>query len=160
MAFRVRKIEHRPWPVAVKMLSGTPDGEVVETVATFVAHWRPFTEKEFADLLTEAEVTYPVSGDAPLTYGTLLLRNAHLFSGLMVGWGPEVVDEAGQPIPFSREALVSMVTGPDGLALSAGIHASLYQLRHGFAPEKNSNASPVPGPDRSVGEAPTNSPTI
>lgn len=160
MGFRVRKIAHRPWPVTVKTLEGDASGNVVEAAQTFVAHYRPFTEREFSALLAEAEKMYPTVGDAPLTYETLLLRNAHLFGALVVGWGAEVVDEAGQPIPFSRDVLASMVTGPDGLALSAGIHASLYQLRHGIAPEKNSSASPAPGPENEAGEAPTSSSTI
>jgi hypothetical protein len=78
----------------------------------------------------------------------LLARNAYIFGRVMIGWGPEVCDEDGQPIAFSVQALEEMVTGPDGLAVSAALNEALLQIRFGIAPQKNLSTSPASGGER------------
>ena len=167
MAFTVRKTAHRPWPVSITLLDSDDAGNVKEVVNTFVGHFRPFTEDEFDAAYKAAIAAYPVPERADVTdtektdeqtpIKIVLLRNAAIFSELMVGWGAEVRDEQGQSIPFSAAALTALVTGPDGLAVSRGINAAISQFRFGYAPAKNDLTSPAHGPTPGADEAaPTN----
>lgn len=160
MAFKVRKLNHRPWPVTVKLQEGDAAGNVVETAQTFVVHVRPFTEAEHADMMVALDAAWPLpEGRDRLDLKSILVRNADYFARLVVGWGPEVTDEAGLPLPYSSEALTALVTGPDGLALSAALNQAVNELRFGIAPAKNSATSPMPGEDSSAGEVATSLPT-
>ncbi len=162
MAFTVRRIAHRPWPVTVVLQeadAGT--GEVREVKSTFIGHFRPFTEDEFEQIVkaAEAAVPAPVGDDTPerLPLPLVLRRNAAIFSGVLTGWGPEVRDETGASIPYSAEALTAMVTGPDGRAVSVGFNEALAQIRYGVAPKNNDVTSPAPGhAPGEVAPAPTN----
>ena len=162
MAITIRKTQYRAWPVSVKQPVCDDNGVVTEAVATFVAHFAAFTEAEFEASIAEAERSFPTqdkvapAADAevsteppkeavPPPLSLSLLRNAHVFRSLIAGWGREVKDEAGVSIPFSSDALTSLVTGPDGVAVSAGINRAMFELRFGVAPAKNSPASPEPG---------------
>lgn len=154
MAFTVRRTKHRAWPVSIKQPTCGDDGDVIETVVTFVAHFAAFTETDLEAAIADAEKRYPLPKkmtSPPLSLS--LTRNAAVFRSLIVGWGAEVKDEAGASIPFSGDALADLVTGPDGLAVSTGINAALFQLRFGTAPAKNSPASPEPGAISAPAEA-------
>lgn len=159
--FTLRKLKHRPWPVTVKLLEADETGEVKEVEFTFVLHFSPFTEAEFRVAHDET-----VGQDAPVADGAkaadrpialLLEMNSKLFARLVEGWA-KVNDEAGNPVPFSAEALRALIVGQDGLAVSAGIQRALSELRFGLAPAKNSPTSVVPGQSPVAAEAVMNSP--
>ena len=166
MSFIVRKTAQRPWPVSVTLLESDKSGTIHETINTFVANFRTFTEEEFeaARAWAEEKIPFlakegaaPITGDSDIPVKIVLARNAMIFGEFIVGWGDEVKDEQGQPIAFSPEILTAMVTGPDGAAVSRAIHTALSQLRYGYAPEKNVETSPAPGPTPDVVDgAPTN----
>lgn len=163
--FRYRKIDYRPWPVTVALLlCAEATGAVEEVSNTFVAHFLPFTEAEYQAAIEAARQAVPPpegmqEADMPLALG--LRRNADLFARLISGWGDEVQDEAGESVAFSPAALAELVTGPDGMAISAGINRALTELRLGIAPQKNSLTSLPPGPalDEVKVEAATSSTT-
>lgn len=160
---KVRKLDYRPWPVTVTLqecIEAT--GEVKEVSNTFIAHFKPFTEQDLKAAREEAVAAHPAPAgveEDQLPLALMLQRNATFFALLVRGWGKEVVDEAGQPIPYSAEMLASLVTGPDGIPISAGLNAAIFQIQYGLAPQKNSGTSPSPGPSAGEGEAPTSSPT-
>lgn len=149
MGFIVRKTAHRAWPVTVKQAVGLADGSVVESTSSFVAHFSAFSEAELEAAKAAAEAAFPLpegsAADAIPPLPLTLQRAATLYAGLLVGWGPEVTDEAGTPLAFSVDALRALVTGPDGYAVMQGIGQALGELRFGVAPAKNSPTSPVPG---------------
>lgn len=159
MSFTYRKAALRPWPVKVATQSCDPEtGEVTELEQRFVVLFKPFTEDEIEGYGAAAKAKFPLpeGGDeANLPIKVVLARNAHLYAAVIGGWGPQVHDEAGNPLPYAEETLVDMVTSKDGLALSAGINTALNEFRYGLAPAKNSNASPSPGPKPAEGEAET-----
>jgi len=159
MAFKVRKSESRRWPVTVKLLESDAAGVVVENEQTFVALWRPVTEAERVEIAKALEEKFGGADAAKLTAADMLARNADYFGRLLVGWGDEVVDESGQPIPFSVERLTEMITGLDGLAISAALNQADLEIRLGFGARKNASTSPAPGEASGAGEAETNSPT-
>lgn len=177
MSFIVRKTKHRAWPVTVNQPACSDAGEVTETKATFVAHFAPFTEAEIEAAIAQAKKDHPapkvkvppfdgivektgefVEEEGPVPMSLSLVRNAQVFSRVVVGWGSEVKDEAGQSIPFSVDVLKELVTGPDGVLVSGAFNRALFELRYGIAREKNSSASPAPGGDSAPAEAVTNSP--
>lgn len=164
MAFTLRKLKHRPWPVAVKLLSSDDEGNVTEAGFEFVIHFKPFSEAEIKALserTLEADKKPPAEGaetaNAERSIADLLERNVQFFAPLIDGWS-KVNSEDGAPLPYTDETLHAMVTGPDGMAISAGIHAALRELRFGVAPAKNSLPSVAPGLVPAAVEAPTNSP--
>lgn len=161
MSFIIRKTKHRAWPVSVRQAECGADGVVSETTASFVAHFAPFTEAQLESARKAAEALYPLpegaAADALPSIALVLARAAALYAEVIVGWGPEVQDEAGASIPFSQGKLREMVTGPDGYAIMLGIAAALGDLRFGVAPAKNSNALAGPGAMPAAAEAaPTN----
>lgn len=147
---KLRKLNYRPWPVGVTLqecLEAT--GEVVEVRQTFVAHFRPFTEDEFMLAREAALAAVPPpagSEESSPPMQVVLRRNTVFFGALLCGWGADVLDETGAPLPYSAEALTALVTGPDGIAVSAGVNQALLELRFGMAPQKNLRPSPAPGP--------------
>lgn len=160
MAFKVRKLNHCPWPVTVKLLESDAKGCVVGVEQTFVAHWKTTSEAERKAIAEALDEAYPIpAGRTALDNATALQRNAAYFCKLIVGWGDEVKDEAGLSIPFSTDVLAAMITGPDGMAISLGLINADSQIRYGVAPEKNSKTSPAPGESSGAGEVVTNSPT-
>lgn len=173
MSFILRKVKYRPWPVTVKLVTADEAGVVTESEFVFVLHFGAFSEAVFKAILDELEaadkapaVAEPVEGGAVLTTPSegrslayLLEKNAMLFGRVIEGWG-KVVDEAGGAVPFSLGALHALVTGPDGLAVSAGIHQALSELRYGVAPAKNSPTSVAPGLNPDAVEAVTKLPEI
>lgn len=160
MAFQVRKASHRAWPVTVKLQDCHPNGDVYEVEQSFVGHFRAFTEAEYKAIVAEVEAIYPPQPEGtPIDFSQTLTRNAEFFARLIVGWGPEVADENGQTLLFSTDALKAMITGPDGMAISAGLAVAVGQLRFGAAPAKNSPTSPAHGASSAAGEAGTNLPT-
>lgn len=160
MAFKVRKTEYRAWPVTVKLLESDVLGIVTETEQTFVGHFKAISEAKHQSIIEALDAAYPLpAGQERLDMPAVLRRNADYFSRLLVGWGPEVADENGAPLPFSVEALTAMITGPDGLAISAALSRAANELRFGIAPAKNSLTSPAPGESTTgPGEVRTNSP--
>ena len=161
--FKVRKLGYRPWPVTVTLMDCNESGEVTELKQTFVGHFAMLPEKEITAISDQVFGSEEKTGDdsapapKPLseTLSEMLEKNAKFFCKMLVGWGKEVVDENKTPIPFSAEALTTIVTGPDGIAFSAGINRAIFEFRHGIKPEleKNSPASPVDGPKTAEAEA-------
>lgn len=151
MSFKIRKTAYRAWPVSVTLQEGDAAGNVTNVTQTFVAHFKPFSERDFAEALTDVETFHPAPAVVPpasepvLSFELILVRNADLFGRFVTGWGSEVTDESGNPIPYSTEALSDLVTGPDGLAVSAGFAAAFNELRFGRAAEKNSLTLAAPG---------------
>lgn len=168
MSFTVRKIKHRPWPVTVKLLESNFAGEVVEREFDFVLHFNALSESEYKaifDELNPSPENSPASAEpqpgveAPAidkSLAALLANNARVFARVICGWS-KVLDEHGEPLPYSNEALTAIVTGTDGLAISSGIHSALQQLRFGVAPAKNSPTSAAPGQTTEPAEVSTNS---
>lgn len=169
MSFILRKLKHRPWPVTVKLLDANEAGEVSENEFTFVLHFKPFTEAEFKaalDALNDEKAPAAAGEQAPAAdaekpvdrpIAATLEKNSQLFAQLVDGWN-KVLDEAGQPVPYSPDALRALVIGPDGMAVSTGIHRALTELRFGLAPAKNLPTSAAPGPSPAAAEVATNSP--
>lgn len=167
--FTVRKLKYRPWPITVALQMLGEDDEVVEHKHTFIGHFAPFSEEKFKAVWDEVsaakkDAVANETGDvehveepkgAPALH-EVLQRNAVVFSRILVGW-EKVRDEEGADIPFSHEALTAMVTGPDGLAISAGISNALHEIRFGKVGVKNSNTSAKPGPNAGAAEVATNS---
>lgn len=157
MAFKIRKLDYRPWPVSVKFRECSEStGEVSDTPQVFIGHFRPFSEAdikrerleifgdEFADGYKASLASMPSSEYAE--------REAKFFAALMCGWA-EVRDETGADIPFSAAALRDLATGPDGAVFRRGLNDAVVEIRFGLAPAKNSSASPAPGRSPAVGEA-------
>lgn len=152
--FQVRKIFTRPWPVTVTQHVSDLEGSVTEATSTFIAHFKSFSESTLDALQKDAEARHPATGtDGAPRIGESMRRNAHVFCGVLDGWGPEVVDEAGQPVPYSEDALRALIGGPDGVLVSAALFTALGQIRFGAAPAKNAKTSPPPGPTPGAGEA-------
>lgn len=160
MTFKVRKAAVRKWPVTVTFLDGDDAGNVTEQRFTFVAHFKPLTEKQYKEVDAKVEAEFPLPKplppaeegsmevrEAPAPPGNdyRQARHAFFFSLLLCGWGNEVTDEAGLPIPFSTEALTEIITGPDSDPIVMGLFIAYGQFRRGEAPAKNSPTSPVPG---------------
>ena len=152
--FKIRKIFNRPWPVTVTQNTCDLAGEITETQSTFVAIFKSFTEESLAALQKDAEGLFPATAkDGSPSINESMQRNAHVFAQVLEGWGPEVVDEEGVSVPFSTEALNSLVKGPDGVLISTGLFTALGQIRFGAAPAKNAKTSPPLGPTPGAGEA-------
>lgn len=168
--FVPRKLRHRPWPISVTLQELGADNQVVEKTSTFIGHFKPFSEGEYKALVdeingvspppeeAEAAPAEPVKPPADLALAEVLERNAKLFGSLLGGW-EQVNDEDGNAMLFSTEALAAMVTGPDGLAISAGINTALMEIRFGKAAVKNSQTSAKPGPGLAEVTPATSSPT-
>lgn len=171
--FVPRKLRHRPWPIHVTLQELGADGEIVEKTHPFIGHFRPFSEEEYKALVDElngvlpvaeaaegadAAPAEPVKTPADMPLADVLKRNARLFGSLLAGWD-QVKDEDGNAIPFSTDALTALVTGPDGLAISAGLNVALMEIRFGKAGAKNSQTSAKPGPGLVEGTVATNLPT-
>lgn len=171
MALKLRTLNYRPWPVTVKLQECDAAGNVVEVEQTFVVHWKPINEEGREALSNEMRRTFgpkvdaaePVEGKKPetpepperVTNAEVLNRNAWFFERRVMGWGPEVQDESGQPLQYSPEVLRNMLTGDDGYAFCAAFAEADSQIRYGIAPTKNSKTSPVPGDAPGAGEAAT-----
>jgi hypothetical protein len=171
MSFTLRQLKYRPWPVTVKLLEADETGEVSEHEFTFVLHFKPFSEAEFKAAFEASDAEKAPAADAEAVpvadsekpagqpVALLLEKNSKLFARLVDGWG-KVLTEDGPPAPYSPEALQALVIGPDGLAVSAGIHRALNELRFGVAPAKNLPTSAAPGPSPAAAETVTNLPAI
>lgn len=156
MAFKVRKIAFRRWPVAVTTHELDENDQPVEIVQHFIGHFLPFNEDDF--LAARREVWGDVDDKAlqEKINGSRLVdvarADAARFARLMCGWD-KVSDVDGNPIPYSEQVLIEMCTGPEGPAFRAGINLAILELRMGMGPAKNVETSPVPGPRTSAGEA-------
>lgn len=151
--FKIRKVAYRAWPVGVILLESDAAGNVTELTQRFVAHFKPMSEADYDALAAELDKTFPPEADVtdrPMS--CTLKRNAWYFSRLLVGWGDEVRDENGSPVPFSESTLKALLASPDGLAFSNALVQANNQIRCGVAPEKNSPTSVVSGGDSSAGE--------
>ncbi len=68
MALRVRKAAYRAWPVTVKLAESNEQGEIVDIEHTFVAHWKPISEKQRRQLVAELDKKFPpIPGPASVT---------------------------------------------------------------------------------------------
>ena len=88
--FKLQKPESVKWPVEVNI----PRDGGHTTKATFNAQFRIIDQDEFSGIYDQK--------------GT----DRDLISRVCVGWDQTVCDESGEPIPFSEEALDSMVNIP------------------------------------------------
>jgi hypothetical protein len=84
--------------------------------------------KQYEDLITpdadQAGNNVPIS--------EVLQSNAETFQKLITGW-KGVCDRSGSGVAFSPEKLAGQITGPRGLALSAGIWQAIREMRFGIA---------------------------
>ena len=160
MSFKIRKLDHRAWPVTVTLRECDAAGAVTEVEQTFVAHFRPTTEAAREAIVAAADAAHPIpEGGTHLDMAAMLARNATYFCSMLKGWGPEVVDADGVPVPFSPEALAAEITGPNGIAFSAALVQADNEIRFGIAPAKNSKPSRAPGAASGAGEGAISSPT-
>lgn len=142
MSYVVRKLNYRPWPVALVFQDCDPaTGDIVEVEQKFIGHFSPFSEEDFDRIVAENKGE---SGEANAPTSAVLAANAKIFGQLLVGWSG-VEDEKRKPLPFSAKRLSELVTGPDGLVVSAGINRALLEIRYGAAKVKNSNTSDASG---------------
>lgn len=161
MTLRVRRAAYRAWPVTVKIAECDDQGNVVDVEHKFVAHWKPISEKQRKQLVEELDERFPPPDnrdDRSQDLDKVLERNAAYFVARLCGWGTEVQDEAGDPLPFSAEALTGLVTGEDGLAISAALNLADIDLRYGLGARKNSPTSAAPGAISGAAEGETSSP--
>lgn len=160
MAFKVRKVQFRRWPVSVVLHDIDPAGQPVEITQSFVGHFLPFTEEDLR--AAQKAINDGLEGEeaqkavAKLSQADTARREAAFFALLMCGW-EEMFDEAGQPLAYSEEALARLCCGNDGPAVRRGLNGSILELRLGMAPAKNDVTSPAPGQPPAPGEdtAPT-----
>ena len=117
-----------PWPVIVKIPNG---GTFDET--RFTGIFKVLSEAEFEAWGATPDI--PVEELSKRKLSQVLADNAEKFAQVLIGWGPEVIDAAGEPVPFSAEVLKAQVRGRHGLALSAGINTALHQIRFGIDAE-------------------------
>jgi hypothetical protein len=147
---KYRKLDYRPWPVAVAFLDcDEATGTVTETEQTFIAHFKPFSE---AGLLAARRSAFGDEAD-PTNKARLeempVARYAELeaefFADLVIGWA-KIADESGRDVPYSAAALTALCVGEDGPAFRRGFNRAISQIRFGVAPAKNAETSPSPGP--------------
>lgn len=157
MAITIRKLNYRPWPVTVRLpVCDEATGDTRHVEQTFILHFRPFLESEFAQLIEEADLAYPQPADGkPLSMSALLDRDARVFTRVVCGWNA-VMDEAGVPVPYSETGFAAWLTGPDGWVVNRGVSAAINELRLGGT-AKNAVTSLAPGPAPAAGEASTDS---
>lgn len=171
MAFVARKTAHRSWPVTFILKEYDAESkEVRDQSVTVIFLWKLFNERMFDQLMGDVNKRFPLPVQQPEgeaqkaqpkepTIAEALDRNAALFEQLIGGW-LDVIDDDGNALPFSAEELKALITGPDGLAITAGLSEALGQIRFGNAPRKNSEPSPAPGQEQGAREAaPTSSTT-
>lgn len=159
MAFKVRKLDYRPWPVTVKCPECQPDGSVIMLDQRFIAHFEVFDE---ADLLALRSEIFGGKNEAERdelakkrTSAEQAELEAQFLSRLVRGW-EAVSDDAGRPIPFSRDAVRGLCLDKvDGPVFRQGLSQAGMEIRFGMAPAKNAEPSPAPGPSPSAGEAET-----
>lgn len=157
MQFIVPEISNRPWPVTVEMQQCNAEtGEVSEVQQKFVAFFGDWDTKRLDELRAEGREKFPLPEGAnednpPLS--VLLARNAWLLPQLIDGWGPEVKNTQGSPVPYDKALLATMLRSRDGLPLSIGLWAAVQQINVGLPAIKNAVTSPAPGPDTSADEA-------
>lgn len=161
----IKKTAFRRWPVTVTRPECDDAGNLTTVSYSFIVHWAPFTEAQLKTIFDQLDIDHPapqppkdaqgnVTGDAPpMDNAALLARAAALHRQLVVGWGPEVCNENGGPVPFTPGMLTEMITGDDGLFMAGAFNTALFELRHGVAPAKNLPASPATGPVPAAGEA-------
>jgi hypothetical protein len=156
MAFKIRNLQYRRWPVTIKLAECDAAGQVVETEQQFIGHFSAFTEADIVKARTEVfgevsdEAMAKSAQERPL--GEQGALDAEFYGRLMCGW-EQLTDETGAELPFSRETLKTICTGPDGMAVRRGIGQAIVEIRFGVAPAKNAVTSPAPGPAAGPGEA-------
>jgi hypothetical protein len=159
MSFKIRKLDHRAWPVTVILQESDAQGVVTALEQTFVAHWKPVTEADREAITAAVDADHPIAKSDQRDMKALLARNAAYFGHLIVGWGTDVCDDAGTPVPFSTATLTALITGKDGLAVSSALVKADNEIRFGIAPTKNSKTSLAPGETSGAGEGAISSPT-
>ncbi len=162
MSFKVRKTQHRPWPITLVGQECQADGSVLEVTSRFIAWFKPFTEAEILDIRNEI---FGAGSDEELKAARenrTLAKQAELdgefFSRLLCGW-EHVTDEDDQPLEFSPARAWALCAGPDGAIVRAALSDAVLQIRFGIAPAKNVATSPAPGPTPGAVEVVTSSTT-
>lgn len=159
MAFKVRKIQFRRWPVTLIGHECGDDGTVAEVNARFVGHFRPIDE---AGVLALRAEVFGAGDDEDLaaaararTVAAQAALEGEFYGRLMCGW-EGVTGDDDQPLPWSEQAVQALCTGPDGPAARRALAAAVLEIRFGLAPAKNAVTSPAPGPTPGAGEVATN----
>lgn len=125
------------WPVNVRL--PTDGGEFA--LFRFSATFRVLSETALDALLGRAkdDATEPdIETGAPLA--EVLARNADKFAQVVVGWAG-VKRSDGTTVAFTEAALRAQITGPRGVALSAGLWLALNEVRYGA---RLGNSAPPP----------------
>jgi hypothetical protein len=162
MAFKVRKLKFRRWPVSLAQRECQDDGSVADVDARFIGQFKPFSEAEVMAIRTEVfgagtdeEMAKDAEARTVAEQGGL---EGDFYSRLMSGW-EGVTDEADQPIVFSTKTLKDLCTGPDGTMVRRGLATAILEIRFGIAPAKNVATSPAAGPAPAAVEVATSTQT-
>lgn len=107
------------WPVTVKL--PTDGGEYVEW--SFTASFKRLAEDDYLALLER----HKADDD---TFAAQQRANAGIFGELLTGWA-DVVAPDQTPITFSEGLLRTMLTGADGMHISAGLYQAYNEIRLG-----------------------------
>jgi len=158
MSIQINRSQHRRWPVSVMTLVCQDDGSVVEVENRFIGHFRPFNEDEVKAIRSEifgdgTDEELDKRAEGRTTAEQAALETA-FYERLMCGW-EAVLDEAGQPVPFTPATFKDLAAGPDGHRVRRGLAKATLEIRFGIAPAKNVGTSPEPGPAASAGEVAT-----
>ena len=105
--------DHRfTWPVKVQLPSADKPGEF-ET-HTFIGHFRLLSKERNAALVADMAVAVPLGEAAIADQQMVQIRE------VLLGWGDDVVDVDGEPVPFSAEAL-DAICGLDQVRLAIAV---------------------------------------
>lgn len=87
------------WPIKIKIPNSDPKRPGVSTDMTFNAKFSSIGTDEASELLAQRRQDVELGGG----YDAFIMR-------VVTDWDTNVVDEDGQPVPFSENALAGMLT--------------------------------------------------
>lgn len=128
--FRLVKDPVAPWPVKIPVVTAT--GDVVEEACTLML--ARIGQRDFEHLFGRAP------GD---TVEEVVASNRRAFDRVVRGW-EGIVDETGDPVPFTPEAVARLLDFP-GFPGAFGAAYTAFYLALPEAREKNSARSPAGG---------------
>ncbi|HJW23758.1 MAG TPA: hypothetical protein VJ576_02580 [Rhodocyclaceae bacterium] len=126
------------WPVTVRM-PATGGGFVDRR---FTARFRVLSEEGHKALFSSPDAAKAggqegaekAEAEKELVLSEVLQDNAERLPKIVVGWGEDVTDPQGRPVPFSVSTLQALITGPHGAAISKGFWQAVNEIRYGLAP--------------------------
>lgn len=129
MALRVCKDREVLYPVTAKMLSDKGDGSVVDV--KFTVTYIPLSRKEYRDKMRELNGVGVDQEELSMREAIRQMYDEEKLSEYdawlrkhVVGWGNDVIDEDGEPIPFSDENYAMLMDIiPVGNAIDTGLWA-------------------------------------